>query len=224
MRTLCVSALAALVLLLSAAGTARADRAFRPLPGASGLKMRTVAYDGSTNGRMIIEVKNTARTARRFEAAGLYFIPEGDPEKAPQRLGAAGPFQIATDRTDGKPGAALETLQIAAGQTVRLELHVFCIDSHRPSPTSQTPFRLAARRMPKALRQKIQAGTSTIVRKHSGKLAPAATGEIQSHVWKARDEKWIKLEGERRQEKAPAPVQRQSPRPQQLEHEQRRSR
>ena len=217
MRALCVSVLAALALLLSAAGTARAERDFRPLPDAPGLTMRTVAYDGSTNGRMIIEVKNTGRTARRFEAAGLYFIPQGDPEKAPQRLGAAGPFQVAAA---GAAGATLETLSIAAGQTVRLELHVFCIDSHRPSPTSRTPFRLAARRMPAALRQKIQAGTSTIVKKHRGKLAPAAASEIQTHVWQARDEKWIKLEGERRQEKSPAPAQRQAPHP----HEQRRSR
>ncbi len=58
---------------------------------AENLKIRVVKYDGNTNGEMVVEVKNTGRTTATFNSDGLFFVPKGDPEKAPQRLGAAGP-------------------------------------------------------------------------------------------------------------------------------------
>ncbi len=198
------------VSLLLPAPAAAGPAKFHRVPGAAKtLQMRTVAYDGSTNGRMVVEVQNTAKTEQTFEAAGLYFVPEADPKEAPQRLGAAGPFELVTAR--GASGEPLQKLSIAPGATVRLELHVFCIDSHRSSPTSETPFAVAKRRMPKALRTTIQSGTTKILRRHKGKVAPKATSEIQSHVWETRDADWIELEGERAGEKALKQRDRQRP-------------
>ena len=48
--------------------------------------------------------------------------------------------------------------------------------------------------------------TSTPTRRsrpgHGGVSAPAAKGAVQSQVWKNRDKKWIKLDGEGEQEAA----------------------
>ncbi|MFT7621514.1 MAG: hypothetical protein ACI9WU_000677, partial [Myxococcota bacterium] len=64
-----------------------------PSDGAqSPVKLRIVKYTGSTNGGMIVEVRNTGSSAAEFTADGLFFVPKGDAESAPQRLGAAGPF------------------------------------------------------------------------------------------------------------------------------------
>jgi nucleoside 2-deoxyribosyltransferase len=188
------------VIAFLAGGAAAKNAKYRKVPGAKGkaLEMRTITYNGSTNGRMVIEVTNTGKTKQSFDAAGLYFVPGGDPEKAPQRLGAAGPFEVVTKKGTSE---AIEQLDVAPGDTVKLELHVFCIDSHRSSPDSTTPFEVAAKRMPKKLRTEINAETKKILKKHKNKVAPAAS-EIQSHVWKSRDAKWIELEGERANEKS----------------------
>jgi hypothetical protein len=222
MRKLWVSFLSMISLLVSLSAVAMAKPAFSKVPGSKGKKplvMRTVSYNGGTNGRMVIEVKNDGKTAQRFEAGGIYFVPGGDPEKAPQRLGAAGPFEIVTD---GAPsGEAIESIEVPAGKTVQLELHVFCIDSHRSSPSSETKFSAAKDRMPKQLRDKIQDGTKEIMKKHKN-AAPAATGEIQSHVWSTRDADWIELQGERKGEAKLKDQPRQSPRHDEQRQEQRR--
>ncbi|MBA2538902.1 MAG: hypothetical protein H0V17_04640 [Deltaproteobacteria bacterium] len=178
-------------------GPVRHETKFRQVPGAS-LEIRATTYDGSTNGTLTVEIRNPAKTAQKFAATGLYFVPEGDPDQAPQRLGAVGPMQIT--RGDGKEKTELV---IAAGATVEVKLDVFCIDSHRSSPSPQNVFNVGVSRLPKELAATIEGRADNAVRakRASGAAArPAAKSEIQSEVWKSRDAKWIKLDGEGQQE------------------------
>ena len=174
------------------------DTKFRAVPGVP-LEIRATTYDGSTNGTLTVEIRNKGKTAQKFAATGLYFVPEGDPDNAPQRLGAVGPMQIT--KADSKEQTELV---IAAGATVEVKLDVFCIDSHRSSPSPQNVFNVGASRMPKELAATIEGRAENAVRakRASGDRAPrpAAKSEIQSEVWKSRDAKWIKLDGEGQQE------------------------
>jgi len=201
---LCVGVLASLTWVCSAAEA----RSFVKVPKLDGrsphLEMRFVRYRGSTNGRMIVDVRNRGKRAQRFTAKGIYFVPQGDPDKAPQRLGAAGPFELLKNGKRLRKSA----LVIAPAQKVRLHLHVYCIDSHRSSPSSRNRFKIAKKRMPKRLRNAIEAGAQRIMRK--AKRPAAAKGAVQSHVWSARNKKWIKLEGERKNERVRS--KRKSPR------------
>ena len=211
-----------LFLAISASASAVADN-FVTMPEAKAstenLKIRFVEYDGSTNGAMVVEVKNIGRTSAKFDSDGLFFVPKGDPEKAPQRLGAAGPFtEIAGKKQIVRQNGELA---IAAGETKRLRLEVFCIDSHRSSPSTSTKFTIAANKLPKSLRKELKTSNQQIYRSNKGDLKKSKSA-VQSNMWKTRDKKWIKLEGERAQEKKPqrkmqnrrapqrnAPVQRQ---------------
>ncbi len=167
---------------------------------AENLKIRVVKYDGNTNGEMVVEVKNTGRTTATFSSDGLFFVPKGDPEKAPQRLGAAGPFtELAGKRSIVRQG----TMVVAAGKTTRIRLEVFCIDSHRSSPSSSTKFSVAKSKLPKSLRRELKKGNDAIYRKNRGRSLGHSKGEVQSNVWTTRDKDWVKLEGERAQEKGP---------------------
>lgn len=175
---------------------------YGPLPGldksdASRLGIRVVEYRGGTNGKMVVEVLNEGAKAQTFHAKGLYFVPKGDPDKAPQRLGAAGPFRV----KDGLAWKNHEKLQLAPKQKVRLELDVFCIDSHRSSPSSSTQFGLAVKRMPMKLANEIDVGTKSAMKKGKVDSASGAKNRVQSLVWKTRNKAWIKLEGEREYEK-----------------------
>ncbi len=58
--------------------------------------------------------------------------------------------------------------------------------------------------MPKELRQTIASDAAKIISRTKGDVA-TSTDEIQSTTWQARDRKWIKLEGERKQEKSAPP-------------------
>jgi hypothetical protein len=207
--------------MVSVLGLARADAepGFRRVPldargKASALTLRAMGYQGSTNGVLAVEVHNPGKRAARFSAEGLYFIPGGDPDEAPQRLGAVGPMRMASG--DGK-AADLVSLEVAAGATVRLELDVFCIDSHRPSPSPANTFTVARTRMPKALSATIESRGKRAADEAGGYRAAPAKAAVQSEVWQARDAKWIKLDGEgaQEQEKAhPRPdrhIQRQQP-------------
>jgi len=181
--------------------TAAAD-GFGAVPALEGsandLQIRWVRYNGGTNGAMLVEVKNAGTKRATFVADGLYFVPQGDPEKAPQRLGASGPLQI----VDGnKTQTHVESLTLRPGETRQVSLDVFCIDSHRSSPNSGTQFKIADKRMPKKLRAELKSSNQAIYRKHKGAAAPAAKSEVQSNMWKVRDKDWVKLEGERKQEK-----------------------
>lgn len=201
-----------LALSLWLPGSARAQTLKRvpALDGkAQALNMRVVAYDGSTNGRMVVEVVNNGSRPETFVADGIYFVPGGNPEMAPQRLGAAGPIIIVED---GVEKTYLEGVAIPPGSKRTLRLEVFCIDSHRSSPSSETKFGFAAERLPRELRQKITHGAQQIIRENQGDVAKAKPA-IQSHMWQTRDADWIKLEGERKQEKAPDHRQQEVQRP-----------
>lgn len=175
----------------------RHDTKFHAVPDGK-LEMRAVQYDGSTNGRLHVQIRNPAKTAHKFSAQGLYFVPEGDPDSAPQRLGAVGPMQIANG------GKEVSELEIAPGATVDVVLDVFCIDSHRASPSPQNKFSVGVKRMPKELVQTIEkrADSAVDAARASGQAAPrpAAKSSIQGEVWRSRDSKWIELAGEGKQE------------------------
>ena len=193
-------AVIAVSVVVSVAHAERHDTKFKPVPDSS-LQIRAVDYDGSVNGTLKVQVKNTQKTAQSFTATGLYFVPQGDPDTAPQRLGAVGPMQLATDTKKEQA-----SIVVPAGATVDIALDVFCIDSHRGSPGPNNVFDVGAKRMPKQLSQQIElsADEAVAAARKSGEARPrpAAKGVIQSQVWKSRDEKWIELDGEGKQEAA----------------------
>lgn len=165
------------------------------------IQIRFVKYDGSTNGEMVVQVKNTGKATANFSAEGLFFVPDGSPEKAPQRLGASGPF---SEQIAGKKRVHPEKLAIAPGQSKTLRLEVFCIDSHRSSPSSSTGFSLAKNKMPKKMQQTMKSSNQAIYKKNKGSLRKSKSA-VQSNMWKVRDADWVELEGERANEKAPRP-------------------
>jgi len=188
-----------LVMLRSAAAATGFDK----LPGEQGktspLLMRIVQYAGSTNGAITVEVKNPTNQPQQFSAKGIYFVPTANANEAPQRLGAVGPFQL---QSNNGTSQRMDHTTIAAGATARMTLDVYCIDSHRASPSSSTSFRVAKDRVPAALVREIDEDANKSAAGYGGVSAPAAKGAVQSEVWKNRDKKWIKLDGEGKQEAA----------------------
>lgn len=200
-----VCVLVCVVLAGAFARPAAADGKFHKLPATHAakkadraLQLRVVSYDGAVNGALTVEVKNTGRAVATFSASGLYFVPDGDPDQAPQRLGAVGPMTIATSN-DGA-GESKDSVTIAPGATVRVTLDVFCIDSHRGAPTSETPFTIASTRMSTRLATEIAVAGKAAADESGGYAAPPAKAAIQSAVWETRDKKWIRLAGEGVQE------------------------
>jgi hypothetical protein len=183
----------------SPATPVRHDTKFARVPG-SKLQIRAIEYDGSTNGTLKVQIKNTDKTTQSFSATGLYFVPDGDPDSAPQRLGAVGPMQLAS----GGAPKEMTKIEVAAGATVEVALEVFCIDSHRSSPSTSNVFTVGAKRLPKELASTIEKRADSMVHKAAadGESAPrpAAKQMIQSEVWRSRDAKWVPLEGEGKQE------------------------
>ena len=179
----------------------RHDTKFAKVPG-SKLQIRAIEYDGSTNGTLKVQIKNTDKAVQSFSATGLYFVPDGDPDSAPQRLGAVGPMQLAA----GGAPKEMTKLEVAPGATVEVALAVFCIDSHRSSPSPANVFTVGGKRLPKELAQTIEKRADSMVHKAAadGESAPrpAAKAMIQSEVWRSRDAKWVPLEGEGTQEAA----------------------
>lgn len=164
----------------------------------SGLDLRVVSYDGSVNGELTVEVKNLTKSARTFTATGLYFVPDGKADEAPQRLGAVGPMQIANDQSPQPK--RLDKLDIPANSSMTVKLDVFCIDSHRSAPTSQNSFTLGTKRLPAKLRSTIETRSKAAADEVGGYAAPAAKSVMQSKVWEARDAEWVKIDGEGKQE------------------------
>jgi hypothetical protein len=201
LRRVVLSALFAVAASVAAPWTARAagKEAWVPPVEPSGkpqLKLKVSKYEGGTNGELTVEVTNPGTAPADFDAQGLYFVPTGDPDHAPQRLGAVGPFQVTSEQ--GTPRRSKVTLPPGGKATLRLD--VYCIDSHRRSPRTGDDFELASARMPKQLASEIQAEAGKAAAKVGGYAAPAAKASVQSEVWKARDKKWIKLDGEGNQE------------------------
>jgi len=179
--------------ILSLAAAARADGKFHPVPGGKAhLQLRVIKYDGEVNGELTVEIRNPSSQIASFTARGLYFVPDGDADRAPQRLGAVGPMQIGADRED--------QVQVPAGGKVVVKLDVFCVDDHRDAPTSETPFTLARHRMPAALTRAIDHEARAAAKSAGGFGSADALQPIQTEVWKARDERWVKLDGEGAQE------------------------
>jgi hypothetical protein len=199
LSVLCFAVFAAVVLHPAPA----AATGFEKLPGEQGktspLLMRIVQYQGSTNGAITVEVKNPTNTPQEFSAKGIYFVPTANANEAPQRLGAVGPFQL---QSNNGLSQRMEHLTIAAGATERLKLDVYCIDSHRASPSSSTLFRIAKDRVPAALSKAIDADANAAAEGYGGVSSPKAKSSVQSEVWKNRDKKWIPLDGEGKQEAA----------------------
>jgi hypothetical protein len=177
----------------------RQNTTFHALPD-SQLQIRAVEYDGSVNGKLIVQVKNPSKTSQKFSATGLYFVPQGDADSAPQRLGAVGPMQIANDGNHKE----MTELDVAPGATLEVQLDVFCIDSHRSAPGPTNKFDVGAKRMPKELAATIKKSTDQAVESYQkrGVAAPraAAKSEVQGQVWKSRDDNWVPLDGEGKQE------------------------
>jgi hypothetical protein len=189
------------LVLLCVSTAANANEQFTTLPSDTGrskaLKIRFVHYTGGSTGRMIVDIKNTSNRAQRFEAKGLFFVPRGDPEKAPQRLGAAGPFE--------EGGKQKKSVILSAGSTKRLHLQVFCLDSHRASPSAAQSFRVAKKLLPKTLRRQIASGAKYLIKAGKRKMSrDTLNSQIQGHVWRTRNAKWIEIEGERASEKSPS--------------------
>jgi hypothetical protein len=191
----------ALAPLVASADPVRQNTAFHAVPDAT-LQVRAVEYDGSVNGTLKVEVKNTDKVAHKFTATGLYFVPEGNPDSAPQRLGAVGPLRLGSDDKERTE------VDVPAGQTIEVALDVFCIDSHRGAPTPANKFDVGGTRMPAELSQAIEARADHAVSETKAanpSAPPAATramakGSIQSGVWDTRNRKWTKLDGEGKQE------------------------
>src|SRR5262245_34761965 len=115
------------VLMLSLALLPRlvhAENSFVPIPAdqtggqSTGLEIKIVQYHGGTNGELTVEVRNPTDKEVEFVAKGLYFVPNGSANNAPQRLGAVGPFQEKT----GQGWQRREKMTIEKGATVRMKL------------------------------------------------------------------------------------------------------
>ncbi len=199
MNNILRASVVASLFLLAGGGRARADHAVAPVPAPFGQKsgstvdMKVVSYDGSVNGGMTVEVTNHGQAAAPFSAQGLYFVPDSNPNEAPQRLGAVGPMQV-----EGK-GQKSE-LVLAPGEHATVHLDVYCIDSGRHAPSPTTAFHLSPARMPAALAGQIDSATSKAAQANGGYAAPAAKSAVQSEVWDTRNKERVKLQGDGSQE------------------------
>lgn len=175
------------------------NKGFSPLPAQKGKRTRLeIRLVGYKNGKIVAEIRNKTRTSQSFDPQGLYFVPDGDPDKAPQRMGAAGPFEV-LESGAWKPRRSMKVL---AGKRHRVRLQVFCLDSHRAGPSNGQGFAVAGKRLPKPLQEKIVKGTRRIFSAEDAYARPSAKSAAQSHIWRVRNSKWIRLQGERRNEKS----------------------
>jgi len=200
----CVIIAALLLVAGGASAETLSSRGFSPMPARAGqtnsLKIKFVRYTGGASGRMVVDLRNDSRKSTTFQPKGLFFVPQMDPERAPQRLGAAGPFEV----DQGQGWVLHQKISVRPGKTVRVKLQVFCLDSHRSSPSVSQRFRIAKKLLPKSIRKTIVAGAAKTYRKYKGRLAAPAASEVQGKVWRTRNKKWIKIEGERKNEKSSA--------------------
>lgn len=195
-------ALAGLALMLfwipSYGGAEARGKGFAPLPAQKGrstrLEIRFVEYKG---GQVIADVRNRTRRPLVFDPQGLYFVPDGNPEKAPQRMGAAGTFEV----LESEAWKVRDKMKVAAKKVMRVRLQVFCLDSHRASPSNGQGFSVARRRLPRGLQKRIVKGANSALMGRGARQLPSARNSAQAHIWKVRNSRWIRLEGERRNEK-----------------------
>jgi len=117
---------------------------------------------------------------------------------APQRVGAVGSFRVKT--TQG--WESREKLTLAAHTTAQIKLDVYCIDSHRGSPSSATGFHVGKSRIPKPVSEAIDRDARRVAEPLGGMSTPHAKQAVQQEVWKNRDAHWVPLDGEGKQEAA----------------------
>ncbi len=188
----------AAALLLGMAQTAQGRGGFNRMPNLDGqgktLRLKIVGYKG---GKMHVQVRNVGSSPAVFKADGLYFVPSGKPEHAPQRMGAAGPMEV----SEAGIWKRKQAYRVGANKTVVLRLDVFCLDSHRSSPSDGQGFSVARKRLPKRLRKKIVDGSNLIYHRSKRAKRPSRSA-IQGYIWKTRNKRWIKLQGERKAEKS----------------------
>ncbi len=199
MRSLTVLLFALLTLLLAAPAGA-ADS----LPD-SVVHMRILAREGET---FSVEVTNPSDDVARFDAIGLYFLPETNPkqpDQEPQRLGIVSSAQVAM--ADGTfIDAKDDVLDIAPHRSMTLKLTAYCIDAKRSGPTGATKYHLANRRMPSALTRALAGAARTVANlgyDPEGAHADmnrrphvAAPYDVQRAIWRVREAMPVALIGD----------------------------
>jgi len=80
-----------------------------------------------------VEITNPSDAPTRFDAIGLYFVPDAS---EPQRLGVVSAADVAIIPPHASLSVTLQTL---------------CLDEHREAPKETAHYTLASRRMPTAL-------------------------------------------------------------------------
>ena len=174
-------------------------KGYARLPARKGTRSTLlIKITGYRNGKVEAVVRNTSARAQNFDPQGLYFVPDGNPDKAPQRMGAAGPFEV-LDSGTWKPR---RKMRVRPGARAKVRLRVFCLDSHRASPRNGQGFSVAVKRLPKHLQKRIVAGTRRIFSAKGAYRRSGAKSAAQSHIWRVRNSKWIRLQGERKNEKS----------------------
>jgi hypothetical protein len=184
------------------AASASADDQFHPMPPAPGqdgkFELRVVQYDDGVHGEMTVEVKNLSNVANNFSARGLYFVPDDNPNTAPQRLAVVGGVRT------GSEDAPRDLVQVAAGGTMKVRFDVYCIDEDRHSPEASTQFTLAKNRLPAELQVAIEGATREVVKTIKLKADDDQQRRIQPLVWMARRDpavRSLKLRGDGAQER-----------------------
>lgn len=194
-----MAVLAVTALWLAPQPASARGKGFAKLPAQKGkqtkLEIRMMGYK---NGKLVAQIRNKSRRPQTFDPQGLFFVPNGNPDKAPQRMGAAGPFEVLESGT----WKAKRRMKVASGKRFKVRLHLFCLDSHRSSPSNGQAFAVARKRLPKRLQTRIAKGTRRIFAAEGAYARPSAKSAAQSHIWRVRNSKWIRLQGERRKEKS----------------------
>jgi hypothetical protein len=184
------------------AASASADDRYHPMPPGPGqdgkFELRVVQYDDGVHGEMTVEVHNLGNVSSNFSARGLYFVPDDNPNTAPQRLAVVGGVRT------GSEDAPRDVIQVAAGGTMKVRFDVYCIDEDRHSPESTTQFTMARTRLPADLSVAIEGTTAEVVKTIKLKADDDQQRRIQPLVWMARREpsvRGVKLRGDGAQER-----------------------
>lgn len=187
------------VSVLGMAAVASADDKFHPLPAAPGqhgrFELRVVQYDDGVHGEMTVEVHNLSATPAAFSARGLYFLPDNNPDSAPQRLAVVGGIRT------GSEDAPRDLIQLAAGASTRVRFDVYCIDEDRHAPETTTDFTMASARLPERLSAELESDTAAVVKTIKLKADDDQLRRIQPLVWSARRDVRVKLKGDGAQER-----------------------
>jgi hypothetical protein len=199
MRSLTVLLFAILMLLVAAPAGATDS-----LPD-SVVHLRILARDGET---FSVEVTNPSDDVARFDAIGLYFLPETNPkqpQQESQRLGIVSAAQVSM--ADGSfVNAKDDGLDVAPHRSITLKLTTYCIDAKRSGPTALTKYHLANRRMPSALTRALAGAAQTVTNlgydpeglRADANRRPrvAAAYDVQRAIWRVREAMPVALIGD----------------------------